>query len=137
MTNISFVSDSLELYLDLLEIDPNDPKSLKWRVKAKIFHPTGEFVYSADDIWLDTEMWDVFLKALKNNLQEPAMFCDQSQYFQFSLKRDSNRINTRIQIAEPLPLSGQINHTADFDENVDSPFYRKLNESFGSFAKFW
>jgi hypothetical protein len=134
---ISLQSEGIGLHLECLEIDENDSHSMRYKVKLDLDHPTGTFIYSANDIWLETDMWDRFQQRLSKGLEENAVFHDQSSYFEFSLTRNTRDIELMIKIREPLIESGETSVTSVRRIELDSGFINALIKSFNDSPKFW
>ena len=134
---MSLQSEGLYLFLECVEIDEIYSHSMKYRVKIDLCHPTGIFTYSADDIWLETDMWDCFEKKLSKGLEEKAIFHDQSNYLIISLTRTSKDIEFMIKVREPLIDGGESNLTSVRKIDLDSGFINALTKSFSDFPKFW
>lgn len=137
MTDIDIQSDVLDLSMNLLEVDDHDPNSLRWAVRFKLKHPTGDFSYSADDIWLDTSMWDEFVLRLEAGAQECAYFTDQTEYLRLSVERRSNNIGLAVHIREPLISKGNLTLDAEIKLELDGVFISRLLDGFRSFPVFW
>lgn len=137
MTDIHFSSDELELSMELLEVDGNDPTSMKWDVAISLKHPSGEFAYSANDIWLDTHMWDEFVFELDTGVQKPARFSDQSELLYLGVERRVSGIVLTVSIQDPLIEKGCLALNAVLHLQLDGAFVSRLRDSFQSFAKFW
>ncbi len=134
---ISLKSEGIGLYLECLEIDENDSYSMRFKVRLNLDHSTGTFTYSADDIWLETDMWDCFEQRISEGLEEKAVFHDQSNYFEFSLIRNTKCIECIIKVREPLIASGETTITSIRRIALDSGFTSTVAGSFSNFNKFW
>ncbi|WP_259779843.1 hypothetical protein [Aestuariispira ectoiniformans] len=129
--------EKISIHFEMLEVDENDTNSIRFQVNVKLDHSTGSFSYSANDIWIDTEMWDAFERQVSQNLEEAARFYDQSNYFEIHLTKDYQNIYFVLIAKEPLVPKGQIALESEQKLDIDGPFIEELRESLKSFPKFW
>ena len=134
---ISLKSEGISLFLECVEVGENDPHSIRFKVEIELEHPTGSFTYSADDIWLDTDMWDCFEHRLNKGLEQKAIFHDQSNYFEISLERNSRNIEFLLKVREPLIKRGEASISSSQKVELDNSFINSIKHGFHEFPKFW
>lgn len=133
----SFYSEDIKLHLTLMEVDNYDPNTLRFAVYVDLSHPTGAFSYSASDIWLTTEMWNLFETEVENDIKKPAHFHDQSNYFNIIINKGQKKLEIKINIKEPLTTKGDMLFSSVHELDIDSAFLDQLRNSLKSFPKFW
>ncbi len=134
---LSVKSEGIGLFLECIEIDENDSQSMRFKVKLDLEHPTGTFTYSADDIWLETDMWDCFEQSLNKGLEEKAVFRDQSSYFEIALTKGIRDIEFTFKVREPLVGSGETSFLSSRKFDLDSGFINTLRDNFSECPKIW
>jgi len=134
---LTFRSEGVDLDLEFMEVDENDSNSLRFAANVKLAHPTGAFIYSANDVWLDTNMWDLFESSVINGLEQPARLHDLSYFFEIHIIRGEKKLNLKINIKEPLVSNGEIMLTSTQFLDIDGAFINQLRSSLKSFPKFW
>lgn len=134
---ISVNSGVVALQFEFVKFDANDPQSVQFKVELGLSHPTGTFSYSADDIWLDADMWNCFERALNSGLKEKAVFNDQSQYLEISLEKRSTHIALSVNVKEPLRDQGDISMSSFQKLDLDSSFINSLRDQFREFPRIW
>lgn len=137
MTDIHFQTGDVTLRLNLMEVDETDLSALRWAIDVRFGHPTGSFTYSADDIWLETKMWDEFVEALGNGARKRAQLYDQSEYFVLCIQRNDDGLQVQCSAFEPILPRGRMKFEIELQLDLDGAFVPNLFDSFRSFPVFW
>ncbi|GHU05897.1 hypothetical protein FACS1894205_6560 [Alphaproteobacteria bacterium] len=136
MTDIHIQAEGISVQFDLVGVDHYDSSSPCWRVGLKLSHPTGNFSYVANDIWIDTEVWDSFVLELAAGVRGRAIFHDLSGYFVLELERKERYFEISVNVREPLVNKGDLNLIAKYTVDLDSGFIEKLRDGFAEHPKF-
>ena len=126
-------SGNMRIELELLDVDANDPDSLRVRLSISISHSSGEYRYSADDIWFSMDVLMRFQSDLSKGLLSPANLFDQSEYISIYLSLTNNGkskiLNVKISAYEPVLGYGEIALKSDFSLDYDTLFVEELRRS--------
>jgi len=137
MTDVYVKAEGISVQLDLVRVDQNNPGSPCWRVNLELSHPTGHFSYIADDVWIDTIVWDAFVLDLAKGVRSHAIFHDLSEYFVLRFERKERYFEVSVTVREPIAGEGNLNMSAKYTVDLDSVFVDKFRDSFAAYPKFW
>ena len=137
MTDVYVQAEGIFVQLDLVCVDQNNPSSPCWRVDLELSHPTGHFAYTADDVWIDTAVWDAFVLELAKGVWSHAIFHDLSEYFVLRFERKEHYFEVSITVREPIAGKGDLNMSAKYTVDLDSVFVDRFRDGFAAYSKFW
>ncbi|NTG43586.1 hypothetical protein [Rhizobium rhizogenes] len=137
MSDINIVAEGISIQLEFVNVDPGDPSSMCWRISLELSHATGHFSYCADDIWLETEMWDAFVSDLTSGPRHSARLYDLSNYFTLNIERQNRCFEVDIAAHEPVVRSGGLQLRGKLSVELDSGLIEKLHSGFAGYPKFW
>jgi len=137
MTDVHIQAEGISVQLDLVDVDQNDPGSPCWRINLELSHPTGRFSYIADDIWIDTDVWDTFESELVAGVRSCAIFHDLSDYFVIKLERKDRCFEISVVVREFLATKGDLSMSAKYMVDLDNVFVDRFRDGFAAYQKFW
>jgi hypothetical protein len=123
--------------MKIVEIDDYIP-SIKMLVNCRIEHPTGSFVYQANDIWFDCSKWDEFVDNLsKIEIMKDVDAClpDMSEYFEIKIVKNSYKLRFIFNCNEPNVGDGHAN--ISFSSPIDFELLKLIKKTFSDFHKWW
>jgi hypothetical protein len=126
---------SLNISMQPIEFDRDIMPAVKLQVACTVRHPTGDFTYQADDVWIDYEALDNFignLGSLRNRQDQVAALTCIDKAFKLELSRQKATLIIRLSIAEKQPGQKETLLTAAF-EAVDDSFVDTWYRSFLEF----
>ena len=91
------------LAIDVLDFDETYP-SLKLSIELIAPHPTGQFVYTANDIWFSTSAIDEFVSSLNliaDARDQTASLADLSDYIQLTVVNEDGTYSMSVRAHEP------------------------------------
>jgi hypothetical protein len=117
-------SSEFSLSIQLSSVQVNEVVSPDYRFDfaCRIHHPTGEFTYTATDIYFAPEMFRDFaeqLEAIRRGKAEHAQFHDYGQMIEFSLSVRERRIRASLKIREYQAGAEQTLLSAGFPVDYD------------------
>jgi hypothetical protein len=118
--------------MEILEIDERFP-SFEVKVNIKISHFSGEFRYSANDIWFICSEWDDFTNNLASWSNQENTATLRSMSDEFTLLVSQNEI--MISLKEKLINGPTVDLKYCQISSVDDVYI--LRESFAKFDKWW
>jgi hypothetical protein len=137
MTDIHIQAEGISIRLNLVDVDQNNPSSPCWRVNLDLSHPTGHFSYVANDVWIDTKVWDTFESELAAGVRSCAVFHDLSDYFVIKFERKDRYFEISVAVREPLATKGDLTMSAKYMVDLDSVFVDRFRDGFVAYPKFW
>ena len=138
--DFNFSTNNFDWCMDLAEVDDNDNRSFRVVFQLDLKHPTGKFVFSADDVWFDADDWGKFEAGLENwpNSDESIIaLADMSQYITFSLKNDVTEMTASISVCEPLADGHDARLHFKNRIDRDGKFLSRMRDCFSNWPKHW
>ena len=115
--SLQLKTPGFELVMTILEIDRNILPSLKLEVSCNLAHAIGNFLYQADDIWIDYEAIDSFISNLGNLSHKEtglALLTCMDRALRFELTKRPDSLKIRLIITEQQPNQSEIQMMATF-----------------------
>lgn len=128
----------ISIEMDVVETEDYLP-SIKMCVKVQVNHPTGVFIYQADDIWFECLQWDTFVLNLKQIfVKNKATLIDMSEGFEldFYPKEKSNLILLHLKCKEHI-ASGNESISLDYKCTIGQDVFGEIIDKFNNFPKWW
>lgn len=131
------INRPIRLVMEVLDVDSYLP-SIKMFVAAEIIHPTGNFIYQANDIWFNCSEWDDFnVRLNKSNVGDKSMISlrDMSEKVEFGIETDLNLTSFCFKCKEVNASNGIVN--LHFKGTIDSEVFYSIKNAFNAFEKCW
>jgi len=132
MTDLAFNINSLKVRMKLSEMDKVLP-SFKVEMNITISHPTGEFTYSANDLWFECCNWDVFTERIASITDKDDAIILNSMSEEFILKLSVNDISIMIKEMSFYGFPTQLNHT----RGITRDDFGIMKNAFLDFDRWW
>jgi hypothetical protein len=121
---IRYSSDfSLSIRLSNVQVYEVASPDYRFEFACRIHHPTGEFAYTATDIFFTPQVFRDFaeqLDAIRSGKSEHAKFHDYGQMIEFSLSVRDRKIQASLRIREHQAGAEQTQLSAGFPVDYDS-----------------
>ena len=133
-TSLQMTSANFDIVLIPAEVSHNILPAVRFQISCTIHHPTGIFLYQADDIWIDFETLDQFIGELGrivNHLKGTATLICLAQTFKFELFRQDKGVEVAISITQHSPqhLNTRLNASFLLEEpDLINTWYRNFSE---------
>lgn len=131
------IANPIQINLELLETDSYF-LSMKTLIDVKLTHPSGFFIYQANDIWLDCKKWDEFNVELDQIVQSNsgiARLADMSDYLSLILRKEDNMVSIEFQVVESDIVNGS--SIMKFNKVIDNEILAQIRNKVNSFIRWW
>ncbi len=138
MSEISILRP-ISIEMEIIETDSYLP-SFKTNIVLRIKHPTGLFLYQADDIWFDCSLWDKFILEISNvnyKTDISVKLSDISEYFNIEFVKETlNEVLFKVTIHEPFSGENGEGYIS-YQSKLDIDTMNIIKNNFESFDKWW
>lgn len=131
------IKKPIVIELEVNEIDNYLP-SIKMAVKIEIIHPTGSYLYQANDIWFECAKWDAFLSSLNQVLKgdsQEAKLENMSNSFSIKLLSSNDGLVFNFEGEEVNVGNGTA--CLRFTSFIDQDILGNIEREFLSLEKWW
>jgi hypothetical protein len=129
-------NEPFEFQLDVVEVDDHVP-SLRANVHINMEIGKSKLAYD-DCIWLECEVWDRFLKALRTPSIDPVALHDMDEQFALSIHRSEEGVILTWSLSDPNGFCICLQSmTALFTSVISEEAHRKIREVFEDFPAWW
>jgi hypothetical protein len=131
------IKTPIEVNMELLETEDR-LFSMRMKVDIKIHHPTGVFIYKANDIWFKCSTWDEFIQILGKLVRdndESAELSSLSGDFKIKVTVENNSHLFELLCKEQEIGKGNLELIYRCEINTDELYFVK--REFDAFPKWW
>ncbi|WP_133681794.1 hypothetical protein [Paludibacterium purpuratum] len=129
-------NEPFEFQLDVVEVDDHVP-SLRAHVHINMGIGKSKLIYD-DFIWIECEVWDRFLKALRSPPIDPVSLYDMDEHCALSIHRSEQGVVLTWNLLDPYGFCiCQQSMTALFTAVITEDAHAKIREAFEDFPSWW